>query len=70
MANDICKLLRRVLSANFRRLYQLHSPLIRACLLNLIAQIALGTPVAAQAEGNSWRVLAHMNVRHTLTRTS
>ena len=30
---------------HLRRFY---TPLIRACLLNLVAQIALGTPVAAQ----------------------
>ena len=31
----------------------LNTPIIRACVLNLIAQIALGTPMAAQARRNS-----------------
>jgi hypothetical protein len=32
---------------------RLSTPIIRTCVLNLIAQIALGTPMAAQAQRNS-----------------
>ena len=32
---------------------RLNSPIVRTCVLNLIAQIALGTPMAAQAQRNS-----------------
>src|SRR5581483_12329618 len=31
---------------------RLNSPIVRTCVLNLIAQIALGTPMAAQAQRN------------------
>ena len=33
-------------------LNRLNIPIIRVCVLNVISQIALGTPVAAQAQGN------------------
>jgi len=32
---------------------RLNTPIMRACVVNLIAQIALGTPMAAQAQRNS-----------------
>jgi len=32
---------------------RLNTPIVRTCLLNLIAQIALGTPIAAEAPRNS-----------------
>jgi hypothetical protein len=42
---------------------RLNTPIIRACVLNLIAQIALGTPMAAQARRNSHlAVLDRQNV--------
>ena len=32
---------------------RLKTPFVRSCLLNLIVQIALGTPIAAEAQRNS-----------------
>ena len=70
MANKTSKLLHRLLALNLPGLHQLRSSLIRAFLLNLIAQVALGTPSAAQVAGKSCRALAHITLRHTPTGTS
>jgi len=53
----------RLLPLKLPGLHQLRPSLIRAFVLNLIAQIALGTPATAQVAVNSCRALPHIVVR-------